>query len=707
MIGFVVLVLPMTWGLTHLSYDLPFLLRPNQPVRDVVVVYMDEHSEERLGTGRWEAWDRTWHARLLRVLTQAGARAVAFDVLFRGGTNESANAQLVAAARAQGKVAVATRPGSVLSPEGVRINTLLKPFSQLEAVAKVGMAEGVDETGAIRKHVQDRDFGIPSLAWRVAELTLSSLPADPFASRWINYYGPAGHLPHVSYSDIFETNFPITATFSNKVVFVGASWVIGFTGGLGTDDHRTPHTLLTERRMPGVEVCATTYLNLARGDWLNRLSPYRESGLIVLVGWIVGLGLSRLEPKRALAFGLFGMVLVPALAFALMWSTRYWFPWLIVAGIQLPIGLSCSLFQYTRQLQRDKRVLEQSAAFRAGASPIELPPELQPVRTHPNELAQDVLPSPVGIGSSARPSGPSAAVNDLIRPTTPPLSPAVPQPGQAPAVPDHQLLRRIGRGAYGEVWIGRDIIGSFHAIKLVFRDAFKEAEPFDREFKGLSRFTPISRNHPGLVHVLQVGRNDTAGYLYYVMELADDVTPQTPLQPETYAPRTLSSLLRDGQRIPLTECLDLAIRLADALQFLHQHHLIHRDIKPSNVIFVNGAPKFADIGLVTDVAATDHDVSYLGTKGYIAPEGPGTPAADVYSLGKVIYQMGFGLEVGRFPELPTSVVIDPDETALFGLNHIVMRACEASAAARYQTAAELSAALVGLRRQLVPPRSVG
>src|SRR5213593_744042 len=74
-----------------------------------------------------------------------------------------------------------------------------------------------------------------------------------------------------------------------------------------------------------------------------------------------------------------------------------------------------------------------------------------------------------------------------------------------------------------------------------------------------------------------------------------------------------------------TWCLSLCIHLADALDYLHRQQLIHRDMKPSNIIFVKGVPKFADIGLVTDIATKGRDVTYLGTPGRIAPEGPSLP----------------------------------------------------------------------------------
>src|SRR6185503_11092247 len=93
---------------------------------------------------------------------------------------------------------------------------------------------------------------------------------------------------------------------------------------------------------------------------------------------------------------------------------------------------------------------------------------------------------------------------------------------RVPEIPDHELIRCVGRGAYGEVWLARDVIGSFHAVKVVYRNTFIRVEPFQREFHGIQKFTPISRQHPGWVDILHVGRNDAQGCFYYIMELGDD-----------------------------------------------------------------------------------------------------------------------------------------------------------------------------------------
>lgn len=96
------------------------------------------------------------------------------------------------------------------------------------------------------------------------------------------------------------------------------------------------------------------------------------------------------------------------------------------------------------------------------------------------------------------------------------------QPDDPPRIPDHELLRKIGEGSYGEVWLARSTLGTYRAVKIVHRPALGSERPYEREFTGLKNFEPISRGHEGVVDVLQVGRNEDAGYFYYVMELADD-----------------------------------------------------------------------------------------------------------------------------------------------------------------------------------------
>jgi len=95
-------------------------------------------------------------------------------------------------------------------------------------------------------------------------------------------------------------------------------------------------------------------------------------------------------------------------------------------------------------------------------------------------------------------------------------------PDTSVKISGHTLLRSIGRGAYGEVWLARDVTGRLHAIKVIHRNKFPSAVPFEREFRGIQKFTPISRSHPGFVHILHVDRDDVAGYFYYVMEIGDD-----------------------------------------------------------------------------------------------------------------------------------------------------------------------------------------
>src|SRR5438093_5542938 len=193
-------------------------------------------------------------------------------------------------------------------------------------------------------------------------------------------------------------------------------------------------------------------------------------------------------------------------------------------------------------------------------------------------------------------------------PAKPRLAAGPPPAGNAvlPAIPEHQLLRSVGRGSYGEVWLARNVMGTYRAVKVVYRKNFENDRPYEREFDGIQKFEPISRSHDGLVDILQVGRNDEAGYFYYVMELADDANAECGVRnaectfsnsrgagiansefrsPHSYAPRTLQSDLKTRGRLSPEECIPVALALTRALGYLHEQGLVHRDIKPSNIIF--------------------------------------------------------------------------------------------------------------------------
>ncbi|MBM3879212.1 MAG: hypothetical protein FJ387_05765 [Verrucomicrobia bacterium] len=318
---------------------------------------------------------------------------------------------------------------------------------------------------------------------------------------------------------------------------------------------------------------------------------------------------------------------------------------------------------------------------------------------------------PFGEGKRALVNGPPPRRLDLAADS--PVGPK-PRPGAqgvplgarvAPGIPDHQLLGRIGAGSYGEVWLARNVVGTRRAVKIIHRQSFEHDDHFEREFNGIKTYEPVSRSHPGLVNILQIGRNDEVGYFYYVMELADAIVPAgqgvgggaESAQPELlagYAPRTLRAEQRQRGRLPLGECVQIGLTLSAALAHLHQRGLVHRDVKPSNIIFVQGIPKLADIGLVAQISEAK---SFVGTEGFIPPEGSGTPQADLYGLGKVLYEISMGRDRLEFPQLPGGLRELLEAEGLVDLNEVVLKACEPEPRRRYRRATDLHADLLLLQ----------
>jgi len=617
------------------SYDLGFPFRPQLAVEDVAIVSTTDSSRLALGQGDGKSWDRQLHAELLDRLIARGARAVVFTSVFSESSATHSNDPAFAQAlrRARGKVLLAAE-----STNG----TPLLPIARFTEVAPWGLLTPRDSDGVARKHPPSGEH--PTLAFRLAQLIDRNYPAAT-GSRWFNYYGPSLNVPKVPYEQALRGGEP-AGVFKGKIVVINPT-------AAGVETFATPYSLWMGPRLSRAEVEATAFLNLWRRDWLFRMPPLYEGAFIAIVGGFLGLAFlgKRRGPSLVLAGVTIGAMF--ALNCLLAAQVRLWFPWLIIAGAQVPAAYGWARFCGAMERRR----------------------EPQPA----------IAPSPGGFDPDATSLPESLAERSN--------SPAHPAAADTPVIPDHTVVKRIGRGAYGEVWLARDVIGRFHAVKVLKARSFAHRSPYEREFKGIERFASVSRGHPGLVQVLHVGRNDESGYFFYIMELADDTDSTGPIVPERYVPKTLASELSRRGHLPVRESVKICLELCSALQHLHERQLVHRDIKPANIIFVEGRVKIADIGLVAQIVNEPGAMTRLGTEGYLAPEGPGTPLADVYALGKVLYEISMGRDRWQFPEFPTTIGTRPDQAELRRLHEVILTACENHPAHRYQSARALHEAL--------------
>jgi CHASE2 domain-containing sensor protein len=664
-------VLPLRFWFDRLSYDLPFSFTPETALNDVVVVKYDEKSYRDLNQDYNKLWDRALEAQLIDHLTADKAKLVVFDVYFADPGTPEKNAQLAAAIRKNGHV--------VLGMEYREYPKLAggEPIYPREEFKNAAAACGIvpviqDKADGVVRQINPGDETHLTLPWAAAAqwgISSNRLESRSQFARWLNY--PAlDQFRWISYSEALaqEPGF-----FADKVVFIGGSPRTKMTGQQ-TDEFPTPFGIWS-----GVFIQAASFLNLIHGTWLERPPSVLEMFFVLIQGMLAAAMFSLVRPWLGAIIAVALLFLVFAGACALVVREHQWFSWMIVAGAEIPFAFTWSVVVQARRLAREKALVDSELQLERQA--VE---RLLPVTESEAPTLRSDVPAEPGTADNA------AAGTILV-------SPHLPQHGTAgpsgvkwlpPSVPDHTLVRCIGEGGYGQVWLARDVIGTHHAVKFVYRKTFNNAGPFEREFKGIHHFTPISRMHPGFVHILHVGRNEKAEYFFYIMELADDENTRQEINPATYVAKTLSRVIRTKGRLEPTDCVRLGLELSSALQYLHEHRLIHRDIKPSNVLYIHGHAKFADVGLVTQIDTRRPDATYIGTEGYIAPEGPGTAAADVYSLGKVLYEASLGLDRMRFPDLPTTIIDQPDPLVL-RLNQIVLKACEFNPTQRYKSAQEL------------------
>lgn len=188
----------------------------------------------------------------------------------------------------------------------------------------------------------------------------------------------------------------------------------------------------------------------------------------------------------------------------------------------------------------------------------------------------------------------------------------------------------IARGGMGQIFRGYDSSGTVVAVKEIlpeFATDWSIRSRIEKEVEFLMKC-----DHPSIVKLhLAFFDNQTQNY-YIVMEMVEGMNI------EQY-------VMRNGP-ISESEAVDLILKILDALQCVHNAHIIHRDIKPSNIMIrPSGQVCLLDFGVAKDMENGGNTIagSIIGTDGYMSPEQAGGYSVnyntDIYSLGCVLYYM--------------------------------------------------------------------
>ncbi|MCY2962769.1 MAG: serine/threonine-protein kinase, partial [Planctomycetota bacterium] len=221
-----------------------------------------------------------------------------------------------------------------------------------------------------------------------------------------------------------------------------------------------------------------------------------------------------------------------------------------------------------------------------------------------------------------------------------------------PRIADYFLLREIGRGGFGKVFLGKNAHdGSYAAVKVLGRGS-------GIEIAGVSQFKRSGGGHPHLVPILHMGK--VTKFVYYTMPLADAYRPDqsdsgTPTTPPTnalseeYRPHTLELEIAQRGKLTVEESLDLLRQLLSALERLHRNQIVHCDVKPANILRIDGVWKLGDMGLAIKSSSEREATGARGTRAYWPPEGPrGDSTDDLFALGLTIWVASTGKPTREF-----------------------------------------------------------
>ena len=486
------------------------------------------------------------------------------------------------------------------------------------------------------------------------------IPTDESMRLLIRFWGPDGCFPRYSFFDVLNGKIP-PAMFKDKVVLLGST-----AQGIG-DFVPTP----LSSNVPGVEIAANVIQDILTKRFLIRpeWASGAEVGIILIFGGIISLLLPRLRAK-------WGVILMGGLLSAFIVGVSYLFihdgiwiklfypSMLLIVGY---IGVTSGKFLVT---EKDKELVEADGietnkmlglTFQ-GQGMLDL--AFEKFRKCPvDDDMKDVLYNLALDFERKRMINKAEAVYRRIMEKDEgfrdvkerverlkkvgetiifgekggvrrdkDLTLMMESAGEAPTIGRYQLIRELGRGEMGIVYLGKDPkINRLVAIKTIrFGDAVDDSEvkPIkERFFKEAEAAGRLS--HPNIVTVYDVGEDHDLSYIAMEYIEGKDLTP--------YCKRDFL--------MPIKPALKIVGVVGQALDYAHAQGVVHRDIKPGNIMLVrNGTIKITDFGIARIATSSRTRTGIImGTPTYMSPEQLAgrrvDGRSDIFSLGIVLYEL--------------------------------------------------------------------
>ncbi len=552
------------------------------------------------------------------------------------------------------------------------------------------------------------------------------IPLDEESSTYLEFAGPAGTFKRFSAVDVLTGGIPEDA-LKNKIVLIGLS-----------APGATPEFVVPSgETFTGLEIWATHIENILSQHFIARpkWAPLAERGMIALAMLVVLGALPLLKARVAIpiaAGAFFGCIGVSGFLFAKqgLWVSPAYGAFLLAAGFILIVGkrllftekgkemveaegvetnkmLGLSFqgqgmldlaFEKFRRCPLDEQMkellynlgldMERKRQFSKAAAVYEHVATVDPKYKDVQEKIE--LLKKAGEGAVFGGIGKKGADATVV----------VAGLGQNTTLGRYEVMKELGRGAMGIVYLGKDPkINRQVAIKtLRFEEDVDEAqskgikERFFREAESAGNLT-----HPNIIRIFDAGEDQDVAYI--AMELLDG--------------KDLKSNCEKANLLPYERVIELMIHVADGLDYAHKQGVVHRDIKPANIMLLkDGTLRITDFGIAR-IQATSKTATgaVLGTPAYMSPEQVNQNKtvdgrADIFSLGVTLFEMLTGEKPFAADSIPALLYrianvehTDPREfnrSLPLNVVQIINKALAKKPGDRYQTAGEMGQALRGL-----------